>query len=115
MIVSLLVALLILVALYVGSHRLSGLEALVALVAFVGGAVLIIFPWLATAVAQRLNVGRGTDLVVYVAIILNAFLIANFYFRFKRDEQVIAKLVRAIALRDAQAPDDDGPASRNQA
>ncbi len=112
MIVSLLIGLLVMVALYVGSHRLSGAEALIAVVSFAGGALLIVFPWLATDLAQRLNVGRGTDLILYVTIVLNAFLVANFYFRFKRDEQIIVKLVRAIALRDARVPHERGPTSR---
>lgn|GEM_PF-1393018 len=112
MIGSLLVGLLVIVALYVGSHKLSGAEALLAAVAFVGGAVLIIFPWIASYLALRLNVGRGVDLVLYVAIVLNAFVIANFYFRFKRDEQTIVQLVRAIALQNPGLPEkNDAPSS----
>jgi len=51
-------------------------------------------------------------LVLYVAIVLNAFVIANFYFRFKRDEQTIVQLVRAIALQNPGLPEkNDAPSS----
>lgn len=116
MIASLLIALLVVIALYVGSQRLNGIESLVAIASFLLGAALIVFPWLASDLALRLNVGRGTDLVLYVAVLLNIFIVANFYFRFKRDEKVLIQLVRAMALQSPRIPTDspiDAATERN--
>lgn len=58
-----------------------------------------------TWVAQRLGVGRGADLLLYVLVVVFAFYSVNTYLRFKNIERRLTQLARSIALRDAQAPE----------
>jgi hypothetical protein len=100
-IVSILLLCVIVLGTYIASHRLNGMQLLAALTFLATGLLLVIFPSAATWVAVRLNVGRGTDLITYLAIVGGLFVAANFYFRFKRQEQQIATVVRELAIRDA--------------
>ncbi len=102
MIGSILLFAIIVLGTYVASHRLSGLQLLVAIVMLGSGIGLVVFPNAATYVAARLNVGRGTDLVTYLAIVGGLFVAANFYFRFKRQEQQMIEVVRELAIRGAR-------------
>jgi hypothetical protein len=115
MIVSVLLAALLLIGLYVASHRVGGVQAIVALAVLACGIVLVVFPGLTSAIASTLNVGRGTDLLLYFAVICGLFLAAHFYFRFKRQDATMTELVRAIALRGVM-PDGPPPslASRDE-
>jgi hypothetical protein len=102
MIVSVLLALLLGLGLYVASHKLGGIQAIAALATLACGIVLVVFPGLSSAIATALNVGRGTDLLLYFAVSAGLFLAAHFYFRFKRQEETMTSIVRELALRDVQ-------------
>lgn len=109
MIVSVLLACLIALGIYVGSHRLSGGQTATVVVIAIVGLMLVIFPQVASIVAQLVGVGRGTDLLLYFAIISGLFVAANLYFRSKRQEGQIVALTRALALTTAAI----NPADRN--
>ena len=66
--------------------------------------MLAIFPGLSSNVAAVLHVGRGTDLIFYFAILAGLFIASNFYFRFKRQEEMLITLARQSALDHARAP-----------
>jgi len=100
MIASLLLIAIIVIGTYVASHRLSGTQLLTVLVLFGGGIVLVVWPAGAQYLAERLHVGRGADLVTYFAIVGGLFVAANFYFRFKRQEQQLVSIVRELAIRN---------------
>ncbi len=102
--VSVIIASLVIIAVYVGTKRLSGLETLAVVVIAVAGIVLAIFPALSTRVANFLHVGRGTDLVFYFAVLAGLFVASNFYFRFKRHEAALIALARQNAIERAQEP-----------
>ena len=102
MIVSLLLGALVVLGLYVGSHRLSGIQAAIVIALACVGLTLIVFPAVASAAAQRLGVGRGTDLLLYFSIIGGLFVAANLYFRSKQQELQIVKMARALALANAK-------------
>jgi len=104
-IVSVLVALLLLIGLYVASHRLHGLQALVALLGLGVGMLFVVFPGLTSLAAAKLNVGRGSDLLLYFGIVGGLFVAAHYYFRFKRQEAILAEIVRALALASPFGPD----------
>jgi hypothetical protein len=107
MIVSVLVLAFIVIAIYVGSHRLSGLQTVSVVVFFVAGVAIVVFPTFAGILAQRLGVGRGVDLILYFSVVGGLFVAANFYFRIKSQEDVIVTLAREIALmmpREQPAP-----------
>ncbi len=103
MIVSLLLVAMVALAVYVGSHRLGGLATAAVLVIACCGITLIVIPDLASRVAATLGVGRGTDLLLYFAVIGGLFVAAHFYFRTKVLESQIVALTRAIALARADA------------
>lgn len=80
-------------------NRLAG--RLFFIMQFLLGIVLTLSPDLAQAAADFLGVGRGTDLVLYLLVILvyvGALLILA---RFRRLEGEVSALVRLMALRDA--------------
>jgi hypothetical protein len=58
--------------------------------------------------AHRLGITRGADLVFYCAILsmFGGFFIV--FIRFRRMEQQLTRIVRALAIRDA-ADSDQGP------
>jgi hypothetical protein len=105
-----IIASLVVIALYVGTKRLSGLQLLGVVVLALVGIVLAIFPALSSRVAAFLHVGRGTDLVFYFAVLAGLFVASNFYFRFKRHEEALIALARQNAIEHAQTPAGEPPA-----
>ena len=71
----------------------GGMFALVAVLA-------ILFPVAVTRVANWLNVGRGTDLVLYVLVVAFLYVTVALYQRVHQLEQRITHLTRTVALRD---------------
>jgi hypothetical protein len=103
-----IVATLIILALYVGTKRLSGLQLFGVVMLAIVGIVLAIFPGLSSVVAAYLHVGRGTDLIFYFAILAGLFVASNFYFRFKRHEDALISLARRSAIDHASEPTGAG-------
>lgn len=100
---SIIIASLIIIAVYVGTKRLSGLQTASVFAITIAGIILAIFPGLATQVATFLHVGRGTDLILYLAVLAGLFVASNFYFRFKRQEAILIALARQSAMDHAHA------------
>lgn len=74
------------------------------------GAIFIGFPELTNYVAKIMGVGRGSDLVTYIAILF--FLWSNFqlYVRHKKTEENITLLVREIAIKNpVKTPEEEAP------
>ena len=72
------------------------------LVAFVIGAVLaILFPEWLTFVANLLDVGRGTDLLLYALVIAFVSFIATSHRRTNQLERKITVLTRELGLAEA--------------
>jgi hypothetical protein len=105
MIVSVLLLSIIVLGMYIASHRLSGAQLLGVFLFLTVGIALVVFPNLASLGATALNVGRGSDLVIYFSIIGGLFVAANFYFRFKRQEKQLVAVVRQLALLEVRAAD----------
>ena len=55
-------------------------------------------------VAQLVGVQRGTDLMLYGLIVAFVFVTISSYLRFREQELRFARLARAVALSNAQAP-----------
>lgn len=104
MIVSILLLSIIVLGTYVASHKLNGVQLLFVLAFLGAGVLLVVFPSAASWVAAKLNVGRGVDLIMYLSIVAGLFTAANFYFRFKRQEQQLIAVVRRLAILDARGP-----------
>ena len=102
MIGSILIFAIIIFGMYVASHRLGGMQLLAALALLATGISFVVWPNAAQWTAERVGVGRGADLIIYFAMVGGLFAAANFYFRFKRQEQQLVAIVREIALRNAR-------------
>ncbi|ONI82021.1 hypothetical protein ALI22I_38300 [Saccharothrix sp. ALI-22-I] len=67
-------------------------------------AVAVLRPADVSKLAEFVGVGRGTDLLLYALVVAFGFATINTYLRFKELELRYARLARAIALRNAEAP-----------
>ena len=67
----------------------------------------ILRPGDVTWVANKIGVGRGTDLLLYCLAMAFFAWAVNTYVRFRNLEARFAELVRAVALQNAQRPSDD--------
>lgn len=79
------------------------------------GYVFIWIPELTTKIAALVGIGRGADLILYVWIILNLFLILRLHMKLREQSESFTKLVRQFALQAAEAPRTNrstSPASR---
>lgn len=73
---------------------------------WIAAAVLIARPELTAVVARALGIGRGTDLVFYFAILGMVFGFFTVYVRMRRIESDLTKIVRELALRSPEAPEE---------
>ncbi len=63
-------------------------------------AVVVWQPNLSTELANRVGVGRGSDLVMYVSVAVIFYLIFRVTVRLEKMERNITKIIRDIALRE---------------
>ncbi len=97
-----------LVLAYIGSQRKLSKSQFLFVSAFFGvGAVMVVWPELANRLAATLRVGRGADLLLYFAVLCGVLVAANFYFRFKQNEQVLIAIVRQLAILTPMRPPKD--------
>lgn len=71
--------------------------------------VAVLFPQTLSYFANIVGVGRGTDLLLYAMVVAFSFNAINSYLRFKEVDLRYARLVRAIAMRDATKPSNSTP------
>ena len=81
-----------------GTGRQLALRRIVGLALGAVGVVAVLFPSLVSWVANRVGVGRGTDLVLYVGVIAFMSTTAALYQRVGSLESRITTLTRALAL-----------------
>ncbi|MGO4258798.1 DUF2304 domain-containing protein [Marmoricola sp. RAF53] len=76
--------------------------------------ISILFPDLVTWMANLVNVGRGTDLVLYALVVAFLYVTIGLYQRIHRLEEHLTDLTRELALRSgprAAPAKDDVPAT----
>ena len=101
MIVTLLLTAIVLLIVYVGSQRLSGLVMGIVSIVALCGISLVVSPQLASDIARTLGVGRGTDLILYVSVIGGLFSCVYFFVRMKRIEQNLIRLAQKMTISEA--------------
>ncbi len=74
------------------------------------GTYLVWFPDRTMTIAHWVGVGRGTDLILYLWIIISIIFILILHLRVNRLNATITDLVRHIALNEAER--EDPPAGR---
>ena len=88
-------------ALYVFRMRSILTDRLIYLLLACGGMLLVIRPGLATALANLIGIGRGTDLLLYGLIIFTLFQRVGLVSETKKTERQITAVVRALAISGA--------------
>ncbi|MEJ2541242.1 MAG: DUF2304 domain-containing protein [Gemmatimonadota bacterium] len=81
------------------------------------GIYFVWFPDHATIIANRLGVGRGTDLLIYVWIVLSFAIGLNLNFKIRAARHDITELARAIALMstpDGRSGSPTGPSMESK-
>lgn len=73
--------------------------------AFLLMGLLVLYPSLSTYIANRLGVGRGTDLILYVCIVCLMFVLLLMYSKIKKLEEMITALIRDKALKESEHGD----------
>lgn len=68
---------------------------------WMGVDIVVLFPNSTTVVANTLGIGRGTDLVVYVAIITLFFILFRLHIKLEGINRDITKIVRQNAIDKA--------------
>lgn len=69
----------------------------------------ILFPDATTIVANRLGVGRGTDLMLYIFAVGTLFCLVLLYTQLSKTRQVQTEIIRAIAINGAVKPSEEPP------
>ncbi|MGE0395418.1 MAG: DUF2304 domain-containing protein [Kofleriaceae bacterium] len=91
------------------------LHILLVFLLLAAGAVAVVFPGLTTDVAHVLGVGRGADLVTYIAIVTIMFVLVHYYTKFVELQQQVTMLTRELAILRAEvdrvAPPSPSPVS----
>jgi hypothetical protein len=76
------------------------LDLIILFLMIAGAVVFILWPDLTTMIAKKLNVGRGTDLILYLSILIFWFMILKLYTRVRKLEQMFTKIIRDDALKN---------------
>ena len=82
---------------------------------WIAAAIAIAKPELTATIARAMGIGRGTDLVLYFAILFMIFGFFAVYVRLRRVESDLTKIVRELAIRSAEEPVVDGQDSSSVA
>ena len=94
----LLIGALALFVLYIFRGRSVFTERLIYLLCALIGVILVIDPDLATHIANLLGIGRGTDLLFYLFIIVSLFYSASMNAEIKRLQRQVTTLARELAI-----------------
>ncbi|MGA7617084.1 MAG: DUF2304 domain-containing protein [Thermoanaerobaculia bacterium] len=89
----------------VARRRMSPRVGLAWSLLWIAAATAIAQPEITVVIAHLLGIGRGTDLVFYLAILATLFGFFALYLRMRKVETEITRLVRHLALRDAASDD----------
>ena len=60
--------------------------------------LFVLFPDWTNVIAHKLGVGRGTDMVFYLCVLLFSFLVLKLYSRLRKLEKIITDLIRKEAV-----------------
>ena len=80
-------------------RRMPGRNGLFWTLVWAGAAVFIAFPTSTALVAQRVGIGRGADLIFYLATLAGLGGSLYFYGRYRALEALVSGIIRREALR----------------
>jgi len=64
----------------------------------IAGAIAVVFPELTNEVANFVGVGRGADLITYIAIVSVMFVLVHYYTKFVDLQTKVTQLTRELAI-----------------
>jgi hypothetical protein len=99
------IALLVLLTRSTADARHQAVTRLAIALFFAAAMMTILWPQALTRVAQFVGVGRGTDLLIYVLVILFVAQVARSHRRANELQRKITVLARELALAQARAGD----------
>jgi small membrane protein len=70
------------------------------------GIFFIIFPNLTTVFANKLSVGRGTDLLIYLSIVMFFIVSMLLYSKMRKIEATQTHIIRHLAIQNAVKKND---------
>lgn len=102
---------------FLPGEKSLAVKRLLALIFVVVAVWAILMPDMLTVVAKFIGVGRGTDLLLYLFIIVFLFFAASVIRAKARSDARVTHLAREVALleahmRDSQTPEPNGGSSR---
>lgn len=83
------------------SSRTKAIKKLLLILTIPTAIFIVLFPSTSTRIANTLGVGRGADLLIYGLSIMVIFQIFDNYFKSRADQKRIVKLVRRLAILEA--------------
>ncbi len=85
-----------------GSHHINAWKKIIGTLLMVLAIFAVLFPNTLSTLANYVGVGRGADLLLYILALSFTFLAINLYVRGKQDEKRFAKVVRKLAILEAE-------------
>lgn len=90
---------------YLARLRTTLRDRLIAAALFAAGCGAVLFPAGTSWLARMLGVGRGADLVFYLAVVTGGFVSVLLYSRTMKLEELVTELTRSFALAHAEPPE----------
>jgi hypothetical protein len=106
--VILIAVLLFILLSYLRRFRRSVIDKILIFAMLLVGIVFVLYPDLTNQIAHFLGIGRGADLIFYLAILGFAYLAIVLYSKIKKLEDQMATLVRKQSLDAANLSDKNG-------
>jgi small membrane protein len=87
------------------SARHLAIRRLLVMLALLAGVVMVVWPGLLSWLANLVGIGRGADLLFYLAIVAGLLYVVNEYKRSVQLARANTQLAREIALTEARLTD----------
>lgn len=87
------------------SPKHLAIRRLLVLVALLAGVVVVLWPGLLSALAALVGIGRGADLLFYLAIVSGLLYVVNEYKRSVQLQRANTQLARELTLTEARLTD----------
>ncbi len=78
------------------------LNRLVLMGALLVTAFFVLYPSVTTRIANWMGVGRGTDLILYLGIVILIFVLLMMYSKIKKLEEMVTMLTRDKTLKNSE-------------
>src|SRR3954465_14686390 len=83
--------------------RRSPAVSFLSVVVATAGLYFVWVPSRSTQLAQRVGIGRGVDLILYVWVCISLVVLLNLHLKLRTQAELITLLARKIAITDAQS------------